>query len=136
MRAEPVDAADFAGNSFALVDLCPLGAYTELIVPMQLEAGQPVVARFRKATREVDLGFARGASAMHGVDVKLAPSQNAIYSIHWDNDGLDKQGVLQLKECAVDAYVLNTKSNTFDWDTRLTKQATRGYCQTLRRQAH
>jgi hypothetical protein len=125
--------SEFAGNSFALVDLCPLGAYTELMDPMQLEAGQPVVARFRKANHEVDLGFARGASVMHGVDVKLAPSQNAIYSIRWDNDGLDKQGVVKLKECAVDAYVFNSKSNTFDWDRRLTRQATRGYCQTLQR---
>jgi hypothetical protein len=136
MQGEPVDATDLAGNSFALVDVCPLGAYTELIIPMQLEAGQPVVARFRNAKREVDLGFARGASVMHGVDVKLAPENNAVYDIHWDNDGLDNKGIMKLEKCIVDAYVWKAKSKTFDWDAGLTKRATRSYCRELQREIH
>jgi hypothetical protein len=67
MHIESVDAADLTGDglSYALVDFCPGGAYTDWIVAMQLEGGKPVPLRFRKAKGEVlDLGFAQGASVI------------------------------------------------------------------------
>jgi hypothetical protein len=137
MRVGIVDAAHVAGHSIALVDFCPGGAYTEWIVAMQLEADQPVLARFRKANRKIaDLGFAQGASVMHGKDVKLVPEKQAIYDFSWDNDGLDNEGIVKLEKCVVDAYVWDAKSKTFDWDAKLTKQSTRSYCQSLRQQVH
>jgi len=77
LRAGPADAADFAGSSIALVDVCPLGAYTELMVAMRLEGSEPVLASFRKANHKVDLEFAQGSSVMHGKDVKLVPEKGA-----------------------------------------------------------
>ena len=136
MRAGPADAADFAGNSIALVDVCPLGAYTELMVAMRLEGSQAVLASFRKANHKVDLEFAQGSSVMHGKDVKLVPKKRAIYDISWDNDGMDGTGNVQWGKCVVDAYVWNSKSKTFDWDAKLTKQATRSHCEDLKQQGH
>jgi hypothetical protein len=136
IRAGPVDAADFARNSFALVDACPLGAYTELIVAMGLDAGQPALAHFRKGTREIDMGFSRGASVMHGKDVKLVLEKHAIYDISWDNDGMDSTGTVRLEKCVVDAYIWNTKAGAFDYDQKLTNQATQNYCHALEHQAH
>lgn len=136
MQVGIVDAADLAGRDVALVDFCQGGAYTDWIVAMQLVAGRPVFARFRKANREVDLGFAQGASVMHGKDAKLVPEKRAIYDISWDNDGLDDKGIVQLEKCVVDAYAWNTQSKTFDWDAKLTKQATRSYCEALKQQVH
>lgn len=136
IRAGQVDAADFARNSFALVDACPLGAYTELIVAMRLDAGQPALAHFRKGTREIDMEFSRGASVMHGKNVKLVLEKHAIYDISWDNDGMDSAGTVRLEKCVVDAYIWNTKAGAFDYDQKLTNQATQNYCHALEHQAH
>lgn len=136
LRTGPADAADFAGSSIALVDVCPLGAYTELMVAMRLEGSEPVLASFRKANHKVDLEFAQGSSVMHGKDVKLVPEKGAIYDNSWDNDGMDSTGTVQLEKCVVDAYVWNSKSKTFDWDAKLSKQATRSYCEDLKQQVH
>ena len=131
IRAVPIDAAQFEGSSFALVDVCPLGAYTELIDVMRFDANQPVLARSRRDGHQVAIGFSRGASVMHGKDVKLVPEKHAIYDISWDNDGMDSEGTAHLEKCAVDAYVWSAKARVFDYDPELTHQATRDYCQTL-----
>ena len=126
MNVGIVDAADLKddGLSYALVDVCPGGAYTDWIVAMQLEEGKPVAARFRNANGEVlDLGFAQGASVMHSVDVKLVPEKKAIYDIFSDNDG-----AAHLIKCGVKAYVWNANAKTFDLNAQLSKQATRSYC--------
>src|SRR5262249_31645820 len=119
LRVGIKDAADFAGNSVALVDFCPRGAYTDWLVAMSLGNGQPVPRRFRKGNGEIaDVGFAEGASVMHGMDAKLGPEKNAIYSIQWDNDA-----EMHLKRCAVTAYVWNAKEKTFDLSRTLSKPA-------------
>lgn len=124
------DAAELAGNSVALVDFCAGGAYTDWIVAMRLENGQPVPVRFRKQNgQSADIGFAEGASVMHGMDVKLMPDGNAIYGIEWDNDES-----MHLKRCAVTAYVWNPKEQTFDLSSNLSKEATASYCQTLQKE--
>lgn len=124
------DAADLAGNSVALVDFCPGGAYTDWIVAMRLENGQPVPARFRKDNgKPADIGFAEGASVMHGMDAKLVPEKNAIYGIQWDNDES-----MHLKRCAVTAYVWNAKGKTFDLNPDLSKEAQSSYSKTLQEQ--
>jgi hypothetical protein len=135
-QADPIDAADFSGTSIALIDICPMGAYTESIAIMRLEEGQPVLARFRKANHEVDIESVRGASVMHGRDINWARENQAIDVISWDNDGLDKAGIVKLQRCAVDAYVWNANSKTLDWNAKLTKQTTRNYCQNLQHQVH
>jgi hypothetical protein len=126
MHIEIVDASDLAGDglSYALVDFCPGGAYTDWIVAMQLEGGKPAPVRFRNANGDVlDLGFAQGASVMHTVDVKLVPEKKAIYDMFSDNDGAG-----HLVKCGVKAYVWNASAKAFDWNAQLTKQATRSYC--------
>lgn len=130
MRAYPVDAANFAGSSFALVDACPLGAYTELIVVMRLEASQPAFAHFRKLNHTINVEFAQGSSVMHGSDVRLVPEKRAIYDVSWDYDGETHQ----LESCLADAYVWNNHSMSFNWDAHLTKQATREHCHALKKQ--
>jgi hypothetical protein len=62
MQIEIVDASDVTshGLSYALIDFCPGGAYTDWIVAMQLHGGKPVPVRFRRANGEdIDLGFAQ-----------------------------------------------------------------------------
>lgn len=120
-----IDAADITGEgtSYALVDFCQGGAYTDWIVAMQLEAGQPVPAHFRKGNKVIDVGFAQGASVMNTVAVKLVPEKNAIYDLFSGNDGNG-----HLAKCGANAYVWNASAKTFDWNARLTKQATRSYC--------
>jgi len=82
-RTGPADAADFAGSSIALVDVCPLGAYTELMVAMRLEGSEPVLASFRKANHKVDLEFAQGSPVIHGRDVKLVPETSPGTTMEW-----------------------------------------------------
>jgi hypothetical protein len=124
------DAAEFAGNSIALVDFCPGGAYTDWYVAMRLENGQPVPARFRdKSGKIADVGFAEGASVMHGMDVKLVPENSAIYGIQWDNDAS-----MHLTRCAVTAYVWNDKDKTLDLSPHLSNAAKATYCQNLQRE--
>ena len=122
-----VDAADLTGDglSYALVDFCPGGAYTDWIVAMQMEQGKPVPARFRKANGEaLDVGFGQGASVMHTVDAKLVPEKQAIYDMFSDNDEAG-----HLVKCGVKAYVWNASAKAFDLNAQLTKQASRSYCQ-------
>jgi len=126
----PIDAADFAGTSFALVDSCRGGAYTDLITAMHLESGKPVLSRFRKDGRVIDIEFAQGSSVMHGKDVKLVPGRHAIYDISWDDNGQD----LHLQRCVVDAYIWNPKSKTFGWNPKATREITASYCQKLEKQ--
>jgi hypothetical protein len=124
------DAAELAGNSVALVNFCPGGAYTDWYVAMRLENGQPVPARFRDKNGNIaDVGFAEGASVMHGMDVKLVADKSALYGIEWDNDA-----EMHLMRCAVTAYIWNPKENTFDLNPRLSKTAGASYCQTLQKE--
>jgi hypothetical protein len=121
------DAAQIAGNSVALVDFCPGGAYTDWIVSMRLEADQPVLARFRIDNgKSAEIGFADGASVMHGMDAKLVPERNATYGIEWDNDE-----TMHLKRCAVRAYVWNSGEKTFDLNPTVSTRARVSYCHTL-----
>jgi hypothetical protein len=127
MYIEIVDASDLDGDglSYALVDFCPGGAYTDWIVAMQLEGGKPVPVRFRKANGEVlNVEFAQGASVMHTVDAKLVPEKKAIYDMFSDNDGAG-----HLVKCGVKAYVWNASAKAFDLNAQLSKQASRSYCQ-------
>jgi hypothetical protein len=122
-----VDASDLAGDglSYALVDFCPGGAYTDWIVAMQMEQGKPIPARFRKANGEaLDVGFGQGASVMHTVDAKLVPEKKAIYDMFSDNDGAG-----HLVKCGVKSYVWNASAKAFELNAQLTKQASRTYCQ-------
>jgi hypothetical protein len=119
------DAADFslgANVSVALVDWCNGGAYTNSIVAMNLEGGQPVLSRFRNANgQDEQVEFASGSSAMHSLGVELVPEKNAIYSFQWDHDETQE-------ECGVKAYVWNTKMRTFRLDMELSKHATQSRC--------
>jgi hypothetical protein len=127
---EIVDAFGTSGDalSVALVDFCTGGAYTEYIVAMRMAHGVPVPARFRDAKgMHVENGFARGASAMHSVDVKLAVTNNAVYDVFAENDPEGKPA-----QCGAKAYVWNVKSQTFDLDLRLSKSAGDEYCRILR----
>jgi hypothetical protein len=127
MDIEIVDASDLTGDglSYALVDFCPGGAYTDWIVAMQMEQDKPVPARFRKANGEVlDVEFLQGASVMHTVDAKLVPEKKAIYDMFSDNDGAG-----HLVKCGVKAYVWKASAKAFDLNAQLTKQASRSYCQ-------
>ena len=124
------DVAQLAGNSVALVYFCPGGAYTDWIVAMRLDAHQPVLAHFHNESgKSVDVGFAEGASVMHGMDAKLVSGENAIYGIEWDNDE-----TMQLKRCVINAYVWNGKAKTFDLNPTLSKRATVSHCQALQKE--
>jgi len=114
-----VNAADFGGDSVALVDYCPGGAYTDWIIAVRLEAGQPVLAKFRKNGKFIWMDFASGSSVMHSADVELVPQKRAIYDKHCESISGGKFS------CVVNAYVWNPKLKTFDWDGPLSGQATR-----------
>jgi hypothetical protein len=114
--------------SVALVDFCDGGAYTDWIVVMRMEHGQPVIARFRnRIGKSIPNGFASGASVMHSVDVKLIPARKAIYERFADNDSEGK-----LARCGVKTYVWNPRTRTFDEDKRLSRVASDDYCRSLR----
>jgi hypothetical protein len=120
-----VDAADFSSAddvSVALVDYCNGGAYTIWIVAMNLEDGRPVLSRFRNANGQDErVDFASGSSVMHSVRVELVPGKNAIYDFHWDHDETGR-------DCGIKAYVWNTKTKTFRFETELSKHATQSRC--------
>ena len=127
LRVGIKDAAQLAGNSVALVYFCPGGAYTDWIVAMRLEGGQPVPVHFHvEDGKAADIGFGEGASVMHGMDAMLSPEQNAIYGIEWDNDE-----TMLLKRCVVKAYVWNARSKTFDLNPALSKHTKASYCRNL-----
>lgn len=136
LRGDPVETAEFASESVALIDVCPLGAYTELIDAMLLRDSHPVLAHFRKDGHQLDIGFSRGASAMHGTDVKLVQEKQAIYDISWDNNGLDDEGKSKLQKCELSAYVWNPMTQTFDFNRSLSGQARSKYCQDLAKKTH
>jgi hypothetical protein len=115
--------------SVVLVDCCRGGAYSDAIVALRLEAGQPVLAKFRDAKgKHVENGFLIGASVMHSVDVKLVPEKKAIYDMYSDSHPDGRPAA----KCGVKAYVWNSKSRTFDMDTRLSQTASAEYCRSLR----
>jgi hypothetical protein len=136
MHPGPLDSANFAGTSVALIDICPLGASTELIVAVRLEAGQPVLAHYRKDNHSADVVLVQGSSAMHGRTVKLVPKKRAIYDVSWENDGEDRVGTIRMQSCTAKAYVWNPKTETFDWNRKLTGQATRSYCRGSKERVH
>jgi hypothetical protein len=122
-----IDASDLTGDglSYALVDFCHGGAYTDWIVAMQMERGKPIPARFRKANGEaLDVEFGQGASVMHTVDAKLVPEKKAIYDMFSDNDGAG-----HVVKCGVKSYAWNASAKAFELNAQLTKQASRTYCQ-------
>jgi hypothetical protein len=114
--------------SVALVNFCGRGAYTDYIVVMRMDRGKPVLAKFRDAKgKKVENGFARGASVMHSVDVKLVPERKAIYDSFANNDAEGRPD-----KCGVKAYVWNTRNKTFDLNLPLSKSASEEYCRSLR----
>ena len=127
IHIEIVAASDLTGDglSYALVDFCPGGAYTDSIVAMQMDHGKPVPARLRKANGEVLDGveFGQGASVMHALDAKLVPEKKAIYDMFTDNDGAG-----HLVKCGLKAYVWNASAKAFDLNPQLTRQASQSYC--------
>lgn len=128
-RADILDASGTAsdGLSVALVDWCAGGAYTDWIVALRLKDGRPVLAEFRDDKgKPIPNGFAQGASVMHSVDVKLVPEKNAIYTSFWDNNSQGK-----LAQCSVKAYVWTAKSETFDFNERLSHITQSAYCSAL-----
>jgi hypothetical protein len=105
------------------------GAYSDAIVALRLERGQPVLAKLRDAKgKHVENGFLIGASVMHSVDVKLVPEKKAIYDMYSESDSDGRPAA----KCGVKAYVWNSKSRTFDLDTRLSRTASEDYCRSLR----
>jgi hypothetical protein len=124
------DAAKFPDNGpeVALVDACPLGAYTDLVLAMQLDNGKPVLSKTQQknGTRGVGLEFASGSSVMNTADVRLVPEDKAIYSIDYSTDGCT-----HLMRCRVDAYAWNAETGTFRSDAALTRKATQGYCRSV-----
>jgi hypothetical protein len=68
--------------------------------------------------------------------VKLVAEKLAIYDISWSNDGLDEAGIIKLRECKVEAYVWNSNDATFDFNRKLSREATRSYCRQLQHEAH
>jgi hypothetical protein len=130
----PVVVVDAFGESYdelsvVLVDCCRGGAYSDAIVALRLEAGQPVLAKFRDAKgKHVENGFLIGASVMHSVDVKLVPEKKAIYDMYSESHPDGRPAA----KCGVKAYVWNSKSRTFDLDTRLSQTASVEYCRSLR----
>ena len=117
------DASVTPQLSYALVDACNSGAYTDELVVMRMEHGQPVRARFRKDEKITSVEFVQGASMMHSVDVQLKPEQAAIFSSFFNLDGAGK-----LRDCGMTAYVWNANAQTFDADVALTREATQHYC--------
>jgi hypothetical protein len=125
-----VDAFGENGDelSVALVDYCHGGAYSDWIVALRLEHGQPVFAEFRDAKgKRIENGFTSGASVLHSTDVKLAAEKKAIYDLFADNDAEGR-----LARCGVKAYVWNARTRTFDLDLLLSKVTSNEYCSSLR----
>jgi hypothetical protein len=129
IHATIFDAAKFPDNGaeVALVDACPEGAYTDLILAMHLEHGKPVLSNSRQTRgRLTTLDFASGSSVMNTAAVRLVPEDKAIYGIEYSTDGCT-----HLMRCRVDAYVWNAETHTFRSDPALTRQGTQGYCRSL-----
>jgi len=130
--APPAGIVDaFAGNdglSVALVDFCGRGAYTDAIVVMRMDHGEPVPAKFRDAKGgKVRNGFSIGASVMHSVSVRLVAEKKAVFDSFADSDAEGKPD-----KCGVKAFVWNARNKTFDLNLQLSKSASAEYCRSLR----
>ena len=131
LQIQIVDVAQIQGGpQVALVGYCPGGAYTERILAMQLEDGEPVLSKYYpNPEKPENLEFAQGASAVNTVDVRLAPEDDAIYDIQYSTDGC-----MRLLTCRVKAYSWAPDTRTFDVDRALTRKATQGYCRHVQNQ--
>lgn len=120
-----VDSAQLDdGPNETLLDYCPGGAYTDWILAMQLQDGEPVLSKYYpNPDKPENLEFAQGASVMNTADVRLAPQDNAIYDIQYGTDGCT-----HLLRCRVNAYVWAADTLTFELDRPLSRKATQGYC--------
>lgn len=126
--------ADVTGEGVpeALVEYCHMGAYTSDVMLMRLQDDKPVAARFRDDHGKViQPEFMEGSSVMHGAGTGLLPDQHAVYSLSWDTSnsgGFDKD------KCRTQAYVWNASSQTFDFDTKLSKLVTEEECRRVRQE--
>ena len=114
-----------AGGSEALVDL-GTGAYTEEMTVVRIEAGQPVVAKFRGKDDKVSpMVFLSGISEGKGEAVELRPMEHVVYSGHWFVDGA------KMKHCGGEAYRWEASAKNFEYDKKLSKSMTHEFCQKM-----
>jgi hypothetical protein len=132
-----IKIADVTGDGIpeALVDYCHMGAYTDLLMLMRLERGNPVVAQFRdeRGMKKLDVEFLDGASVRNGASTKLLPERHAIYMVSWH---ADDSGELEMQTCGAQAYVWTQKSRTFDANRMLSNELTQRECRRIQRELH
>lgn len=121
-----LDAAEIpaGGPSYAIVDYCDNAPSSDSVVVMQLQAGKPVLARFRDAHKKIiDPNLLQAASVTEFADVRLTLDRTAILDFRQENDahGLPLH-------CHVTAYVWNPATSTFDYNARRSREATHGEC--------
>lgn len=129
-RVDLVQATDFSGVPIALVEWCHMGAYTSDSAILRLEAGEPLVVQLRdQYHKAAEFSLLRGASVRNGADVQLLPEKQAVYVANWHTDD---SGALD--SCSVGAYVWVPRTNSFDFDGKLSRDLTQSECDKLRNQ--
>lgn len=125
-----VQTANLAGAQIALVGWCHMGAYTSDSAVLRLKAGEPVVVQLRdQYHKPTEFSLLRGASVRNGADVQLLPEKQAVYVANWHTDD---SGALD--SCGVGAYVWHPRTNSFDFDSKLSGDLTQSECDKLRNQ--
>ena len=113
------------GAGEALVDLGS-GEYTDELTVLRMEAGNPVLARFRgkeKDDKPLPKVFLSGMSEGKGEALELKPKDHAIYTGHWIVNGA------KVKKCHGEAYAWDAESKSFSLDRKMTKDMTKEFCQ-------
>ena len=125
--------ADVTGDGVpeAIVAFGIGGASTSQVTVMRIQDGNPVVALFKdRAGKTSPMVWADGASVMHTDGVNLLPREHAVFAIHYNYGSSGK-----LHQCGGEAYTWHSQSETFDYNSALTKKLTKTTCRQVPKRA-
>lgn len=119
------DAADFPGKlPVALIKICKKDPHADRIAVMQIENGQPVLARFRDQRRSAvvpDLELRDSSETKQ--KIQLVPRSGAILTTMQKTDKHNQD-----LGCSAAVYTWNPRTRTFDWNAKQTRKALGNYC--------
>lgn len=122
----PDHIADITGDgiSEAFVTFGTGGASTSPLTLMRIEDGKPVVALFKDRHGKIQsIGFLEGASVMHTDTVEMLPKAHAVFYLHYQYRANGPLG-----SCDGESYRWDSRSKTFNYDARLSRELTRDAC--------
>lgn len=126
-----IEEKDITGDGIpeALISTGSGGAASSFVALMRIENRKPVFAEIKDKDNKTFFltGWPVGASAMHGQDMELLPSKNAVSLGSYSIDGSTEN--IKIEFCRNEAYVWNVGTNKFEWNSSLSESETKEYCE-------